>query len=98
MDAKDPLRFGVDGDPRRPSTASQRVADEMFAAAKEGEGVGYLCDVRLIEDHANARLALVNYAVDALEREGRAGVVEDILSDAGPLFEKMQRLVNGDPM
>lgn len=93
--------FGGDSeDPRRPSTLSQRVADELFVAAQEGEVVGYLCDIHLwdlIEDYAGAQLALVNYALEGLALEQRDDDAENLILKVSPLFEKMQRFVNGDP-
>lgn len=93
-------RFGNDDDPGRPSTASQRVAEELFVIAEEGEAVGYLCDVRLwdfIQDYATAQLTLVNYAINALGQEQRMLDAKKIYKTVDPLFEKIQQLVNGDP-
>lgn len=94
------MRFGDDDDPRRPSTASGRVAKELIFIAEEAEAIGFLCDVRLwdfVQDYANSSLELVNYTIEVLTQEQRISDAQKLRETVDPQFIKIQNFVNGDP-
>ena len=72
----------------------------MAAAATRSESWDYLCDAYLwdsFEDYANAQLELVKYAVEILHQENRTSDRIQLLAEVKPKFDRIKKLVNGDP-
>lgn len=87
-------------DPRRPSTAADIAAQKMAAAATRAESWDYLCDAYLwdsFEDYANAQLELVKFALEILQQENRTSDRIQLLAEVKPKFDRITKLVNGDP-